>query len=124
LAGGVGLRRGRRDELNLCVGDVVDFWRVEAFEPDHLLRLHAEMKLPGRAWLEFEVSGRQESSVIRQTAIFDPVGLSGLIYWYAIYPLHRLIFAGMLKALARAAEQDWRSTRLNSGKEVTYVGHL
>jgi hypothetical protein len=97
------------------VGDVVDFWRVEAFQPDHLLRLHAEMKLPGRAWLEFEVSGRQESSVIRQTAIFDPVGLSGLIYWYAIYPLHRLIFAGMLKALARAAEQDWHSTRLNKG---------
>jgi len=124
LVGGIGLRRGRRDTVNLCVGDVVDFWRVEAFEPDHLLRLHAEMKLPGRAWLEFEVSGRQESSVIRQTAIFDPVGLSGLIYWYAIYPLHRLIFAGMLKALARAAEQDWHSNRLNSGKEATYVGHL
>ena len=104
--GGVGLRRGRRDAADLRVGDVVDFWRVEAFEPNHLLRLSAEMKLPGRAWLEFEVTAVQDCSSVRQTAIFDPVGLFGLVYWYALYPFHRLIFAGMLKALARAAEKE------------------
>jgi uncharacterized protein YbjT (DUF2867 family) len=104
--GGVGLRRGRRDVADLRVGDVVDFWRVEAFEPNHLLRLSAEMKLPGRAWLEFEVTAVQDCSSVRQTAIFDPVGLFGLVYWYALYPFHRLIFAGMLKALARAAEKE------------------
>jgi hypothetical protein len=81
--GGVGLRRGRRDAQNLCTGDVLDFWRVEAFESNRLLRLQAEMKLPGRAWLEFEVTAVQDHSTIRQTAIFDPVGLFGLVYWYA-----------------------------------------
>jgi hypothetical protein len=102
----VGLRRGRRDAADLRVGDVVDFWRVEAFEPGRLLRLSAEMKLPGRAWLEFEVIAVQDCSSVRQTAIFDPVGLFGLVYWYALYPFHRLISAGMLKALARAAEKE------------------
>jgi len=105
LIGGVGLRRGRRDPLSLRQGDVVDFWRVEAIEPNRLLRLRAEMRLPGRAWLEFEVSGDACGSLIRQTAIFDPVGILGLIYWYALYPVHRLVFAGMLKAIARAAEK-------------------
>ena len=104
--GGVGLRRGRRDAADVRLGDVLDFWRVEAFEPDHLLRLSAEMKLPGRAWLEFEVTAAHDRSIIRQTAIFDPVGLFGLVYWYGLYPFHRLIFAGMLKALARAAERE------------------
>jgi len=113
LAGGAGLRRGRRDPLNLRVGDVVDFWRVEAFEPNRLLRLHAEMKLPGRAWLEFEVSGQDGSSLIRQTAIFDPVGLLGLAYWYALYPLHRVVFSGMLKGIVRASS----STRGSRGRE-------
>lgn len=105
LIGGVGLRRGRRDPLTLRQGDVVDFWRVEAIEPNRLLRLRAEMRLPGRAWLEFEVCGDACGSLIRQTAIFDPVGILGLIYWYALYPVHRLVFAGMLKAIARAAER-------------------
>ncbi len=103
LVGGVGLRRGRRDAVDLRVGDALDFWRVEAYEPNRLLRLQAEMKLPGRAWLEFEVSGEPETSEIRQTAIFDPVGLLGLAYWYALYPVHQLMFSGMLKAIARAA---------------------
>ena len=103
LVGGVGVRRGRRDRENVDVGAALDFWRVEAYEPDRLLRLQAEMKLPGRAWLEFEVSGEGESSEIRQTAIFDPVGLFGLLYWYALYPLHQLIFAGMLSRIADAA---------------------
>lgn len=104
LAGGVGLRRGRRDPDWLHPGETLDFWRVEAFEPDRLLRLAAEMKLPGRAWLEFEVEAGPSGSTIRQTASFDPVGLAGLIYWYTLYPLHQLVFAGMLRRIkARAA---------------------
>ena len=107
LVGGVGMRRGRRDPNSLRVGDVVDFWRVEAFEPDRLLRLRAEMKLPGRAWLEFEVSeDEQQKCTIRQTALFDPLGLSGLAYWYLLYPLHKIVFAGMLKALVRKVEAE------------------
>jgi uncharacterized protein YbjT (DUF2867 family) len=106
LVGGVGVRRGRPDRVGLAVGQTLDFWRVEAFEPDHRLRLKAEMKVPGRAWLEFEVSGDGERSTIRQTAIFDPVGLLGLLYWYGLYPLHRLVFAGMLRNLARAASRE------------------
>ena len=78
LCGGVGVRRGRRDPENLRVGDALDFWRVELYEPPRRLRLSAEMKLPGRAWLEFEVSGDDQRSTIRQTAIFDPVGLTRL----------------------------------------------
>jgi uncharacterized protein YbjT (DUF2867 family) len=104
LVGGVGMRRGRRDPEELQVGDALDFWRVEAYEPDRRLRLAAEMKLPGRAWLEFEVQPSDGGSEIRQTAVFDPVGLGGLLYWYGIYPLHGRIFAGMLKAVARRAE--------------------
>lgn len=99
LCGGVGIRRGRRDPEQLKVGDTVDWWRVETFEPDRRLHLWAEMKLPGRAWLEFEVEGDVHSSTIRQTAIFDPVGLSGLAYWYLLYPLHHLIFSGMLRGI-------------------------
>ena len=102
LVGGVGVRRGRRDPENLRVGDTLDFWRVEVFEPPHRLRLMAEMKLPGRAWLEFEVTGNPEQSTIRQTAIFDPLGLSGLAYWYTLYPLHRLVFSGLLRNIAKA----------------------
>jgi uncharacterized protein YbjT (DUF2867 family) len=103
LQGGVGLRRGRRDPEHLAVGDVVDWWRVEAYEPNRLLRLSAEMKLPGRAWLEFEVQSRGSKSVIRQSAIFDPLGLSGLLYWYSLYPLHKWVFYGMLRGICKAA---------------------
>jgi uncharacterized protein YbjT (DUF2867 family) len=103
LIGGVGVRRGRPHPDHLGVGDALDFWRVEEFEPDRRLRLCAEMKLPGRAWLEFEVGGSGATSTIRQTAIFDPVGLGGLAYWYLIYPLHALVFAGMLKGIAKRA---------------------
>jgi uncharacterized protein YbjT (DUF2867 family) len=101
--GGAGLRRGRRDQRSLRAGDTLDFWRVEAIEPGRLLRLAAEMKLPGRAWLQFEVEGTGTGSRIRQTAIFDPTGLSGLLYWYVLYPLHQLVFSGMLRGIARAA---------------------
>jgi uncharacterized protein YbjT (DUF2867 family) len=103
LAGGAGLRRGRRDPDQLRPGDTLDCWRVEALEPDHLLRLSAEMRLPGRAWLQFEVKDSGRGSVIHQTAIFDPVGLFGQVYWYALWPLHQYVFGGMLRALARAA---------------------
>jgi uncharacterized protein YbjT (DUF2867 family) len=102
LFGGIGRRRGRRDPEWLAVGDAVDFWRVEALEPDHLLRLVAEMKVPGRAWLQFEVTGDATGSVIRQTATFDPVGVLGRVYWYAVFPLHQLVFGGMLNGIAGA----------------------
>lgn len=103
LAGGVGLRRGRRDPHALAVGDALDFWRVESFEPARKLSLVAEMKLPGRAWLQFEVEPAGHGSVIRQTAIFDPAGLGGLLYWYALYPIHSCIFKGMLHQIAALA---------------------
>lgn len=103
LVGGAGLRRGRRDPLHLSAGDTLDFWRVEQVERPRLLRLEAEMKLPGRAWLQFEVIPEGEGSLIRQTALFDPLGLFGLIYWYALYPIHQLVFAGMLRGIAKKA---------------------
>jgi hypothetical protein len=112
LVGGVGARRGRRDPESVVPGDTVDFWRVEAIESDALLRLYAEMKLPGRAWLQFEVEPSEDGSVVRQTAIFDPVGLFGLAYWYVLYPFHQFVFAGMLKGLVAAMNrgQGQRST--------------
>jgi uncharacterized protein YbjT (DUF2867 family) len=109
LAGGVGMRRGRRDPDALRVGDVVDWWRVEAYEPDRFLRLAAEMRLPGRAWLEFEVTPGPAGSSLRQTAIFDPLGLTGRLYWLLLYPAHRLIFAGMLRRIVREAERIHRT---------------
>lgn len=106
LIGGVGIRRGRRHPENLHVGEPLDFWRVEVYEPPQRLRLKAEMKLPGRAWLEFEVTPCEQGSMIRQTAIFNPLGLAGLLYWYGVYPLHQLVFAGMLRNVARAAKHS------------------
>jgi uncharacterized protein YbjT (DUF2867 family) len=103
LFGGAGMRRGRRDPLAVRRGDPIDFWRVEALEPGHMLRLRAEMKVPGRAWLQFEVTGGETGSLIRQTAIFEPRGVGGLLYWYALYPVHRLIFNGMLRGIAGRA---------------------
>lgn len=103
LAGGVGLRRGRRDPERLAPGDTVDFWRVEAIEPARLLRLTAQMKVPGRAWLQFEVEPEPAGAKITQTAIFDPAGLIGQAYWYLLYPVHAIIFRGMLRRIARAA---------------------
>jgi hypothetical protein len=104
LSGGVGMRRGRRHPRNLRVGDPVDFWRVEALEPGHLLRLRAEMKLPGHAWLQFQVRPEGPGSRLEQTAFFDPRGLTGLLYWYSVLPFHRFIFPGMVRALKRQAE--------------------
>ena len=106
LVGGVGLRRGRRDPDALYPGDPLDFWRVEAVEPGRLLRLAAEMRLPGRAWLQFETSPAAGGTEVRQTAIFDPFGLPGLAYWWALYPIHRRMFAGMLRAIVRQAQTN------------------
>jgi Protein of unknown function (DUF2867). len=104
LIGGVGMRRGRPDRP-LKVGDAVDFWRVEAVEPPKLLRLKAEMKLPGEAWLQFRIVPKSENeSVLVQTAVFEPLGLLGLFYWYALLPLHALIFSGLCNAIAERAE--------------------
>ena len=101
LVGGVGIRRGRRDPENINVGDVIDWWRVEEYEENSFLRLFAEMKVPGRAWLEFKVESKNGNSIIKQTAIFEPHGISGILYWYMLYPIHSLMFEGMIKEIAR-----------------------
>jgi hypothetical protein len=97
------MRRGRRDPDRVAVGDPIDCWRVVGFEPERSLRLAAEMRVPGRAWLEFEVSPDGSGSRIRQTAVFEPSGLAGRAYWYGIYPLHALVFGGMLRGIAKSA---------------------
>jgi len=103
LAGGVGMRRQRPEGRALRVGDAVDFWRVDACDPPRRLRLFAEMKLPGRAWLEFTIVPAAGGARLTQTAIFDPVGVLGRAYWYAMYPLHALVFGGMVTAIAKRA---------------------
>jgi uncharacterized protein YbjT (DUF2867 family) len=103
LVGGVGMRLGRRSPTELRVGDAVDFWRVEAVDRPTLLRLRAEMRVPGRAWLQYEVTETPRGSRLEQTAFFEPKGLPGLAYWYALYPIHGLIFRGMVRRLARRA---------------------
>ncbi len=106
LVGGVGLRRGRRHPDELHVGDALDFWRVEKIEPNRLLRLRAEMKSPGPAWLEFRIEPRNDNHTrLVQTAFFIPKGLFGLLYWYVLYPLHAVVFSGMIDAIARRAEK-------------------
>ena len=106
LLGGVGLRRGRRNPDDLRVGDALDFWRVEALEDGHMLRLRAEMKLPGRAWLQYESQEAGEGRTrLVQTAVFIPKGLAGLVYWYGLYPIHAWIFRGLIRACARRAER-------------------
>lgn len=107
LVGGVGVRRGRRNPSDMAVGDAIDWWRVERYEPGRMVRLYAEMKLPGRAWLQFEVTpaGDGPGAVIHQTAEFDPVGLGGLVYWYALWPAHSAVFRGMIRGITRAADR-------------------
>lgn len=105
LVGGVGLRRGRRDPDDLRVGDALDFWRVEAVEPDRLLRLRAEMKVPGEAWLQFEAQAHSDGrTLLVQTAFFAPRGLLGLFYWYLLSPVHGPIFSSMIRKIGLAAE--------------------
>lgn len=105
MAGGVGMRRGRRHPRELRVGDPLDFWRVEALEEPHLLRLRAEMKLPGRAWLQFEVLPDPGGSRVEQTAFFEPHGILGYLYWYSVLPFHRFVFPGLVGALKQEAEE-------------------
>jgi hypothetical protein len=103
VVGGVGMRLGRRDPDHLRVGDALDFWRVEEVRRPSLLRLRAEMKVPGRAWLQYEVVETAAGSRVVQTAFFEPKGLPGLAYWYALYPVHGLIFRGTVRVLAERA---------------------
>lgn len=103
LIGGVGLSRGRRDPDTLVPGDVLDCWRVAQVEPGRLLRLRAEMKLPGTGWLEFRADPAPGGTLLSQTATFHPHGLAGLLYWYALAPIHPLLFRGLIAALAARA---------------------
>ncbi|MEO7664788.1 MAG: SDR family oxidoreductase [Candidatus Limnocylindrales bacterium] len=103
LVGGVGMRLGRRNPERLREGDALDFWRVEEIRRPELLRLRAEMKVPGRAWLQYEVSAVDGGSRLVQTAFFEPKGLPGLAYWYLLYPIHGLIFRGTVRVLAERA---------------------
>lgn len=106
LAGGVGLRRGRRSPNDLRVGDALDFWRVEAYQPGRLLRLRAEMKLPGLAWLQFEAEPNpQGGAMLRQTAFFEPHGLFGFLYWYGVAPFHAWVFGRLAEQIVREAER-------------------
>lgn len=99
--GGVGFRRDQRGPEHLKPGDIVDFWRVEECEQDRLLRLVAEAKMPGRGWLQFEVAEEGSGSLVRLLALFEPEGLLGYAYWYSLFPVHWLMFRGILKALVR-----------------------
>ncbi len=107
LVGGVGFRRGRRNPVSLRVGDAVDFWRVEDVMVNRSLRLRAEMRVPGRAWLQFEVKpSANGESTLTQTALFAPKGLVGVLYWYMLYPIHGPIFSSMIDALKASAEKE------------------
>jgi lipocalin/uncharacterized protein YbjT (DUF2867 family)/ligand-binding SRPBCC domain-containing protein len=106
--GGVGMPRVRRDPEDCVIGDIIDGWRVDAYEPDRLLRLSAGLKLPGRGWLEFRVDSIDGNarSLISQTATFDPKGIAGRLYWYAVLPLHAFVFRGLLWRIAQRATRD------------------
>jgi uncharacterized protein YbjT (DUF2867 family) len=124
LQGGVGMRRGRPSSTTLRIGDTVDSFRVESIEPNRRLRLKSEMNLPGRAWLEFEVTEAGSSTQIRQTAIFDPVGLKGQLYWYSLYVPHEFVFNGMLQGIARAALQEMKELNIpQASKKQTATTH-
>jgi uncharacterized protein YbjT (DUF2867 family) len=106
IVGGVDLRRGRRHPSGIRVGDALDFWRVEALEGERLLRLRAEMKLPGEAWLQFESNPLEEGSTqLVQTVYFAPRGLIGHLYWYALYPIHKIVFSGLFGAIAKRLDR-------------------
>jgi hypothetical protein len=104
LVGGVGLRRGRRHTTDIRSGDAIDFWIVVAVEPGRTLELSAEMKLPGQAWLTWSVEEHSGATVVSQDVFFQPKGLIGRLYWYALLPFHIAIFGNMLSNVAHAAE--------------------
>ncbi len=101
LVGGPGLRRGRRDPEQVGYGEALDFWRVVGLERNRRLSLRAEMKLPGEAVLEFQITRTEDGCTLRQSALFQPRGLLGLLYWYAVAPLHHIVFRGMLQGIRR-----------------------
>ena len=105
IVGGVGLRRGRRDPKHLRIGDGLDFWRVEAIEKEKVLRLYAEMILPGKAWLEFRIEPEDGKVRITQEATFSPRGLGGQLYWYLVLPLHAFVFPTMLRNIVRSSKR-------------------
>jgi hypothetical protein len=100
IVGGVGLRRGRRDPNHLVIGDAVDFWRVEELIPEKLLRLRAEMKMPGLAWLEFRLEKTNTGTKVTQTATYVPKGLLGHLYWWSVFPMHGIVFPSMARSAA------------------------
>ncbi len=106
LIGGIGLARGRRSRGRARVGDAIDFWRVEAIEPGRLLRLRAEMKVPGEAWLEMEALPDGDGACYRQRAVFFPRGLFGRLYWLGVLPFHGLIFPSMARRIIAMAEGE------------------
>jgi hypothetical protein len=102
IGGGVGSRRARRDPVCVIPGDTLDFWRVESLEPDRLLLLAAEMRMPGRGWLQFELNPLANGQTrVVQTALWDPVGLRGRLYWYSLWPAHEIVFRAMIRGIAR-----------------------
>lgn len=121
LFGGVGLRRGRGHHTQLQKGDVLDFWRVENIEPGRRLRLRAEMKVPGNAWLEFIATGDETHARVYQIAIFQPFGVLGVLYWYVLHPLHNLVFNSMIKGIGYAASEK---NKPNNTESYTYESEL
>jgi uncharacterized protein YbjT (DUF2867 family) len=103
LIGGVGIRRGRRNPDDIRAGESLDFWRVEAVEKDRLLRLRAEMKVPGKAWLQFESTPQDGKTLLTETAYYEPRGFWGFVYWYAMWPFHAFLFDGLIRRLAARA---------------------
>jgi len=120
--GGVGMVRGRSDPEDVAIGDTIDCWRVEVLEPNRTLSLIAEMKLPGRAWLQFEVEPADSGARITKTALFDPIGIMGHLYWYGLYPIHEIIFSGMLRGLSEAIEAG-RAVEPEDIKHLDFPGH-
>jgi uncharacterized protein YbjT (DUF2867 family) len=114
MVGGVGLRRGRRDPRRLYVGEALDFWRVEELAPGRLLRLRAEMRVPGLAWLEFHVEhGPSGATRLRQKATFHPRGLGGHLYWWSVAPFHGVVFGSMIRNITAAAERTARAATIS-----------
>ena len=120
MMGGVGMRRGRPDPETPLPGSTLDFWRVQTYEPDRRLRLLAEMRVPGRAWLEFRAEAEGECTTLRQSAFFEPSGLGGLLYWYLLWPIHEVMFRGMLRRIAaKAMNSAGRAATVKSVSRVT-----
>jgi uncharacterized protein YbjT (DUF2867 family) len=124
LMGGPGLRRGRRHPSQLLVGEAVDFWRVERLEPDRLIRLRAEMRVPGAAWLQWELEPAGAGTRIVQSALFAPTGASGSLYWYLLYPIHAVIFNALIRAIQREAESAGEPVREPASPPTSAVNGL